>query len=182
MKTIQHTEKIWTIPNFLSKTECDNLILFSEMRGYEEATVSLRSGPKMIKGIRNNYRLVFTDEAMADKYWQRLAAHLPTEVEGWTSLGLNEQFRFYRYEAGQRFKSHIDGRFRRNEQEQSRITFMVYLNQDFEGGETAFRDLTIVPETGMALCFIHEQKHEGSPVTSGAKYVLRSDVMYHKPH
>jgi hypothetical protein len=33
---------------------------------------------------------------------------------------------------------------------------------------------------GTTLCFIHEQKHEGSPVTEGTKYVIRSDVMYQK--
>jgi hypothetical protein len=30
----------------------------------------------------------------------------------------------------------------------------------------------------MGLLFVHERKHEGAPVTSGRKYVLRTDVMY----
>jgi hypothetical protein len=61
---------------------------------------------------------------------------------------------------------------------------MVYLNADFSGGETKFynedRELhvTVRPERGMALGFVHSQLHEGAPVVRGRKYVLRTDVMY----
>ncbi|NJK69739.1 MAG: hypothetical protein HC941_27420 [Microcoleus sp. SU_5_3] len=66
-------------------------------------------------------------------------------------------------------------------------------NGDFEGGDTRFffrddysvlfdrdvvPDVSIIPATGMALCFRHELQHEGDRIISGRKYVLRSDVMY----
>jgi hypothetical protein len=57
---------------------------------------------------------------------------------------------------------------------------MIYLNDDFLGEETKFDDISVHPKTGTALCFIHEQKHEGMPILSHAKYVLRSDVIYKK--
>ncbi len=174
----QHTPIIWTIENFLSKKECEDLILYSEMKGFEEATVSLNTGPKMMKGIRNNSRVSLNDEHLAVKYWEKLKGFCPEMLEDARAEGLNERFRFYKYESNQRFKRHIDGRYRRNENEESRITFMIYLNDDFEGGETAFDDVTIEPKAGTALCFIHEQKHEGCPVPTGTKYVLRSDVIY----
>lgn len=180
MKIEHHTDTIWTIDNFLSKKECDNLIILSEQKGYEEATVSLTSGAKMMKGIRNNYRLIHLDINLANEYWERLAQFCPKEIDNNKVIGLNEQFRFYKYEPEQRFKRHIDGRFKRNELEESRITFMIYLNSDFEGGETKFNNITIKPKTGTALCFIHEQKHEGISVKNGEKYVLRSDIMYQK--
>ncbi len=134
----------------------------------------------MMKGLRNNYRLLYHNQEMATNFWQKLQPFCPAEIENWKASGLNEQFRFYKYNSSQRFKRHIDGRFKRNEEEESRITFMIYLNDNFEGGETAFDEVTIVPVTGNALCFIHEQKHEGKPVLSGTKYALRSDVMYRK--
>ncbi|MCU0439531.1 MAG: 2OG-Fe(II) oxygenase [Raineya sp.] len=180
IKLIQHTEKIWALKNFLTAQECEELILFSEQQGYQEAEVGFSEGAKMAKNIRNNYRLIYIDNLLAEKYWQRLHSFCPENLDDMTVLGLNEQFRFYKYESGQRFKKHIDGRFKRNENEESRITFMIYLNEDFEGGETTFEDLIIKPVTGTALCFIHEQKHEGSPVLNGTKYALRSDVMYKK--
>ena len=180
MKAKYHNEIIWTIDNFLTEKECDDLIIFSEQKGYEEAKVSLQSGAKMMKGIRNNYRLMYQDENLANQYWQLLKQFCPEEIENNEAVGLNEQFRFYKYESSQRFKRHIDGRFKRNEIEESRITFMIYLNDDFEGGETKFDNVTIEPKKGTALCFIHEQKHEGCPVVEGLKYVLRTDVMYRK--
>jgi len=178
MKKIQHSPIIWTIEDFLSEQECQELIHFSELQGYEAATLSLKEGPKMMKGVRNNYRLIYSDEKLAEKYWQRLVDFCPAQLEDCSVVGLNERFRFYKYEDLQRFKRHIDGRFQRNEQEESRITFMIYLNEDFEGGSTDFDEVSIKAKTGTALCFIHEQKHEGMPVKTGTKYVLRSDVMY----
>jgi hypothetical protein len=178
MEVLQHTEKIWTLENFLSPSECTELIQLSETLGYEEAEVSLPGGAKMMKGLRNNYRLLYQDTALAERYWQKLKTYCPLMIENSRAVGLNKQFRFYKYELDQRFKRHIDGRFQRNAQEESRITFMIYLNEDFEGGETSFDQISITPKTGSALCFIHEQKHEGSPVRNGIKYVLRSDVIY----
>lgn len=180
MQLILHSPKIWTVQNFLTAQACQDLILFSEMRGYIEAEVNIQGNAKMLKNIRNNYRLLYQDESLAKKYWSDLEQFCPKILESYQAIGLNEQFRFYKYESNQRFKRHIDGRFKRNEQEESRITFMIYLNDDFEGGETKFDEITIQPQTGNALCFIHEQKHEGAPVIKGTKYVLRSDVMYSK--
>ena len=180
MEIKYYSETIWTIDNFLTEKECEDLIFFSEQKGYDEATVSLTSGAKMMKGIRNNYRLIHTDINLANKYWEKLNGFYPEKIEDNKAVGLNEQFRFYKYESEQRFKRHIDGRFKRNDFEESRITFMIYLNDDFTGGETKFNDITINPKTGTALCFIHEQKHEGISIKEGEKYVLRSDIMYKK--
>ena len=38
--------------------------------------------------------------------------------------------------------------------------------------------LSVTPQPGMALIFDHIQLHKGAPVTSGRKYVIRTDVMY----
>jgi 2OG-Fe(II) oxygenase superfamily len=180
MEVTYHTPQIWTLADFLTPRQCDDLIMLSESIGYDEATVSLPSGAQMMKGLRNNERLLYTDTVLADRYWQRLQAHCPATIDDAVAVGLNEQFRFYKYGSTQRFKRHIDGRFRRNTLEESRITFMIYLNDEFSGGETAFDEVTIAPRPGTALCFIHELKHEGCPVMSGTKYVLRSDVMYRR--
>lgn len=172
--------KIWEIQNFFSLEECKQWIEFSENLGYEEAMVSLKSGAKMLKGIRNNERLIYTDEGLAQELWKRLEEFCPRKIDDFEAIGLNEQFRFYKYKPEQRFKKHIDGSFERNEFEKSMITFLIYLNEDFEGGKTVFKDSTIIPKTGNALCFLHRQKHEGEMIEKGIKYVLRSDVMYHK--
>jgi prolyl 4-hydroxylase len=97
-------------------------------------------------------------------------------------VGANERLRCYRYAPGQRFKPHFDGSFARDHDERSLLTFMVYLNDDFEGGETALLDLDqmVAPKTGSALLFQHPILHEGCTVTRGVKYALRSDIMYRR--
>jgi len=35
------SDKIWLLENFLSPKECEDLIFFSESKGFEEAEVSL---------------------------------------------------------------------------------------------------------------------------------------------
>merc|ERR1712170_135607 len=68
--------------------------------------------------------------------------------------------------------------------ERSFITFIVYLNEGFEGGATTFYNVGIkdpvpcVPETGKALIFQHDILHEGSKLLKGQKYAFRTDVMY----
>ena len=50
---------------------------------------------------------------------------------------------------------------------------MIYLNEGFEGGETTFSRVKIMPKSGMALLFFHDLEHEGSKLIKGQKYVLR---------
>jgi hypothetical protein len=86
------------------------------------------------------------------------------------------------YDPGQRFAPHMECSFQRDNGEQSQFTFLVYLNDNFEGGATAFHEsrasLRVTPEQGKALVFSHRQLHEGMPVMRGRKYILRTDVMY----
>ena len=55
---------------------------------------------------------------------------------------------------------------------------MVYLNDNFQGGDTTFCGLRSRLRQGMFLLFLHNLYHEGSEVTQGVKYVLHYDMMY----
>lgn len=176
---IHVTNEIFTIPNLFTKGECDQWISLSESIGFEPAPINTASGPQRRTDIRNNARVLLDDEPRSVGLWQRIANDVPDVVPEWRAKGLSERLRFYRYDVGQKFKWHADGCFRRNNGEQSFLTFMVYLNDDFTGGETLFgKGIRIVPEQGMALLFCHWQKHMGDEIRDGRKYVLRSDVMY----
>ena len=177
MDIIARSPKIWTISSFLSTQECNQLILAGERNGFKEADVGLPGGAKMMKGIRDNYRAHLEDPDFAAQIWASLGPLAPTLDDGARAIGIYDKMRFYRYDVGQKFKRHIDGRVTHNGHE-SRLTFMVYLNDDYSGGDTLFNHVLIRPEQGMALLFIHEQKHESTPITAGTKYVLRSDVLY----
>lgn len=169
---------IYTIPNLLTQGECQNLIAFTEGIGYEAAPITTGGGFVMRPDIRNNARVIVDDAQRAEALWRRVRAEAPQILDGRQAIGLNERFRFYRYDPGERFAPHIDGPYRRENGEESLLTFMVYLNGGFGGGETNFGEVWVTPETGLGLLFDHYLLHEGAAVTSGRKYVLRSDVMY----
>ena len=75
----------------------------------------------------------------------------------------------------------------------SRLTFLIYLNDDFDGGHTTFfipaeehegvlNAFPVKPSRGCVLVFPHgvcsAPLHEGSPVLKGCKYVVRTEVEY----
>ena len=177
-------DRLLTVDGFFSPEECAQQIARSEGEGYEAATISTRGGAVMNTEIRNNDRLIADDPELAAMLWQRIQPFVPSPLFDREAIGLNERLRYYRYEPGQTFKPHQDGSFRRDNGEKSQVTFMVYLNDGFGGGSTNFDlrrpygEVEIVPKAGTALLFVHSFRHEGAIVTSGAKYVLRSDVMY----
>jgi hypothetical protein len=173
---------IWTVENFFTPEECQERIDFAESIGFGDAPINVGFGAeKIVNNVRNNDRAMVDDEDKAFLLWQKAKEHLPKTIQNRAAIGLNERLRFYRYEKTQKFSWHFDGSFVRPNGEQSLLTFMVYLNEDFLGGETVFvgsRRTEIVPKTGLMLAFNHRIFHEGSVVREGKKYVLRSDVMF----
>jgi hypothetical protein len=182
-------KNIGTIARLLSAEECDDYVRLGETIGFEEAPITTSRGMIMMKDIRNNDRVMTDDPARAQALYQRLSGHpAPRFQNKWAPIGLNERLRLYRYDIGQQFDWHRDGHFERPNGERSMFTFMVYLNDDFQGGATSFSDdefgfstggmIRISPAKGMALLFHHPIVHRGDPVTAGRKYVLRTDIMY----
>ncbi|MBD2741310.1 2OG-Fe(II) oxygenase [Coleofasciculus sp. FACHB-1120] len=180
MKSMPIENPIFTIPNVLSKAECNEYIALTENIGYTAAGLAVGQDEYiMAPSLRNNDRVIMDNPELAASLWRRVETFVP-RIDNWRAIGLNERLRFYRYDPGQRFAPHCDSSYWRTNRDHSRLTFMIYLNEDFEGGETRFYspDVCIVPKSGMALLFMHELKHEGVSVLQGRKYVVRSDVMY----
>ncbi len=181
MKTHRYSDNAFSIYGFLAKAECRALITRSEEMGYEDAKIYDGVSQVAAPGMRNNARVIFDDQKLADRLFEPLLSSLPPDLDGWKPLRLNEGFRFYKYDHLQAFNWHRDLPYRPNPAEMSKLTFMVYLNDDFDGGFTDFEDFIIWPETGMAALFNHKLRHAGTAVTRGTKYVLRSDVIYFYP-
>lgn len=171
---------VFTVDDVLSPAECAAQIARIEAMGPETATINAVGGPLLDTRTRNNDRVIFDDVELAEQLYARVRPRLPTRLSGRVPVGANERFRGYRYRVGQRFAPHYDGSFTRDEHERSLLTFMIYLNDGFEGGETDFLELKqkITPRAGQALLFQHFLLHEGCTVRQGQKYALRSDIMY----
>jgi hypothetical protein len=131
-------DMIFVLYDFLSPEECERFLAESEGAGYGGAPITTGTGFIVRKDIRNNDRVMVDDPALAELLWARVRQFMPVNWFGWEPVGLNERFRYYRYDPGQRFAAHTDGYFQRDNGERSQFTFMVYLNGGFEGGETAF--------------------------------------------
>jgi len=182
--------KGWLLHNVLTPEECQAYIDASEAIGFQDSAeycYQYRS--------RRNDRLMSDDEEMADFLFQRTVEHIPGTlvISGgtWKASGFNQRMRTCKYTQGHYFGKHIDGRFPQTRSHQSWLTFMIYLNDDsaFEGGNTIFYDSagskathSIAPKAGLALVFIQGSEgnmlHCGEGITSGTKYILRTDIMF----
>ena len=171
------------IPDILTAEGCEKWIARIKAAGPELAPINTARGVMIDSQIRNNRRVMFDDPEEANKLLEQVKGRVPEEIHGMKLSGVNERLRCYEYQSGQRFAPHSDGAFVRDEREQSWYTFMVCLNEGFEGGETVFfvePEKSIKPKTGMGLLFQHPIIHEGAEVKKGIKYVIRTDLIYRK--
>jgi hypothetical protein len=174
---------IRTVPAVLDHDECRELIARIDAADPRIAPINTPLGAAVHTSVRNNERVMFEDAALASRIYGRVAPAAEPDIHGHRLVGANELLRCYRYRPGMRFAPHADGAFERNDDERSFYTLMVYLNEGFVGGQTTFLvepEVVIEPRAGMALLFQHPIVHEGSLVTDGVKYVVRSDLMYRR--
>lgn len=122
----------------------------------------------------------------------------------WAPVGVNDVFRITRNDVGDHFNAHRDGAFVIDNENRSIYTLMVYLGvtsdgatpERLSGGQTRFwqdrgaasggdesagdSHVDVVPEVGNGVVFCHDVWHEGMHVAAGCKWVLRTDIMFHR--
>jgi len=161
--------------------------------------------------------LAHQDSELASLMWERLIEHCSKnsaqdfthhvyQFKVWESFQVSNKFRFRKYKKGNHFHLHTDAAQKSkapteeaisNAEPQmdyrSFLSLVVYLNEDFTGGETLFyqqkpgttsesQDALIWKKiqgrTGTAVIFSHSIYHKAEPVKTGRKYVARTDVLY----
>lgn len=172
-----------TVDGVLSPEECRAYIARYAARTAELGTVIGRHGEVVDLEVRNNTRVMWDDDDEAASLFARLAAHIPPVLRGHAVAGANPRLRLYRYGPGERHGAHWDTEVELPDGRRSLLTLVIYLNDDFEGGRTDFPELgvEIEPRAGRALLFQQRVVHIATEVTRGAKYVLRSDVLFRAP-
>jgi hypothetical protein len=181
------SSSIVELAHVLSPEECAEEV--ARATGFGFAAQQFR-GPDRVE-VRN--RAAIDDPTIAGRLWSKLSDRVPplaalygdglrpepdvADLAGFFPSGLNERVRYLRYAGGERFAPHADISHSRG-MLRSFLTFILYLNDDFEGGQTDFFGHAVTPRTGTVILFPHELRHEGRPVFAGVKYVLRTEVMF----
>lgn len=182
-----------TIDGVLTTEECTKIIHQAEEAKFRKALVNIGIGEILDEDYRNSDRCIIDDLDFARVLFGRIKALLPETMHTgnkywhrtWRCCGLNERMRILRYSEGHFFAPHRDGCYRRNANEKSFLTVMIYLNSNFLGGSTNLTSSSsstlgtqVVPKCGSVFVFDHNLHHEGAKLVSGVKYAIRTDVMY----
>lgn len=172
--------KVKIIDDFLAEQDCKHLIELSEQLYARSTTV--KAGKDQLDEQRTSFSAYLTmDDDVVEKVY-RLATDLLNEPR--------DRFEYLQctsYSKGQEYRAHYDTfdletNEESGERSQRKSTVLIYLNDEYEGGETYFPrlDIRVQPKTGRALIFHSlDDKgnldpycyHAGLPVWSGTKYV-----------
>mmetsp|Transcript_70468 Transcript_70468/g.177675 ORF Transcript_70468/g.177675 Transcript_70468/m.177675 type:complete len:1007 (-) Transcript_70468:99-3119(-) len=177
----------FALHGLLTEAECAAYVEAAETSGFHDSDV----GQEFPEHLRNNSRLIHFSSALATALWRRLAPQLAHRdiflmqpmgfgAEGrWKPVGVNPCFRISRYRAAEQFAPHHDGMYVNDDGECSIYSLVLYLNDNFEGGELELPQNTLFrPRCGSAVFFPHDTLHAGRAVVSGCKYIARSELMF----
>ena len=200
---VPHVQGAFLLKDMLSQDECIEILTATEAIGYQPDE-PITSKPS--KSVLAHNVVWIADDSILQPLLERCLEFLPPALgKGSSLVGINGRFRCYRYDPGDVYRPHVDGAWPMSGVDEagkyvydisngkvlSRLTFLVYLNEGFEGGCTTFftpdkhvgqlNAFAVVPRVGSVLVFPHGEGsivHEGSAVTRGRKYVIRTEVLY----
>ena len=171
---------VYIIDDFLDKEECRMII--DEFQGTYIKSPLTRHDPND-QNFRTSMSTFFKDDTNNQKY-------ITNKILKTINLKskCSERAQIQHYKIGNEFKSHWDWFDPKLEKEyydkgQRTWTFMVYLNDVDEGGETYFNrlDLSITPKLGRAVVWAnlnsngevdYDTQHAGTPIKQGEKYII----------
>ncbi|AZZ90684.1 hypothetical protein EUZ85_08120 [Hahella sp. KA22] len=181
-------KECFVLRGVFSAALCEQLLADALARGFSAADA------KYPPSYRNNARQVVDDPILAQSLFEICRKFLPqnlpdaANIPAWELRSLNPRLRLCRYSAGQSFFPHQDGVYACPDGSESKLTFLLYLNDaaEFGGGDTLFFkdafateiNARFTPRRGDLIVFDHRLWHSGDTVLSGEKYILRSDLIY----
>ncbi|CAF2796191.1 unnamed protein product [Rotaria sp. Silwood2] len=183
--------------SLLDTNECDEILTNINQQKFEHMTNQYDSQN------RNNWRLIVIDDRFARTLWRRLkfsnritklisnTKPLGFNVQGtWEMNSVNNAMRLNKYHENEYFTLHKDAQYSPSADERSLLSLIIYLNDNFEKGETKFyfpkqtpkspvkgltikeeiesyggldygyECMTIKPKKGHAILFTHNLLHE----------------------
>ena len=178
-EVLSDSPDIRLFPGFFSPDECEFLIESARPALQPSFVIDPNSGREIPNPIRTSRGVAFpfVDENPAiHALNRRIAAATTTDVRA------GEPVQVLSYAPGQQYREHSDALPNVAPGQQRVLTFLVYLDEDYEGGETAFPalGLKVRGRRGDGLLFRSAANdgtpdpravHAGLPVTRGVKHV-----------
>jgi prolyl 4-hydroxylase len=184
---LSESPEVTFLPRLFSSAECDYLKLVAEPH-YQPSTVYdssrvLRRDPIRTSDGAAIHWLI--EDPAVHALNRRLAAASGSRAEQ------GEAIQILRYRPGEEYRPHFD--FVRSSENQRSWTALVWLNHDYQGGETCFlrTGLKVKGVKGDAIFFRNAgadggpdpmSEHAGLPVTSGTKYLASRWIREKKWH
>ncbi|WP_426266601.1 2OG-Fe(II) oxygenase [Sphingomonas sp. LHG3443-2] len=188
-QVLHASPNVWHFPGLFTKQECSYCKEVAGPLLEQSLVVDPATGRQVANPIRTSQAAAFpfvVENPAIHALNRRLAAASDTYVRA------GEPLQILRYSPGEEYRLHSDALPGVPLSQQRVLTFLVYLNDDYEGGETAFPNLglTFKGATGDGLLFTNttaageldtRSLHEGRPVLSGTKYLasrwIRSEAL-----
>lgn len=161
--------KIWVIPELIDQKTCDDIIHRVYKKGFKQA--------RQFDQGRHNHEVFVQDQIIIEEINKKLAEIVLKDEQHNFVIKMHPiNVEVYKYNPGDYIARHSDAPSVIGE-ETSVFTLVVYLSDDFKGGETHFNDfaMNVKPPKGGAVIFGHEHHHEALLVEEGHKYILRSN-------
>jgi len=173
------------IEDVFTKEECDKMIDISEKNGYHNIGKADNTFEDIYLEKRKSGRTIIDNDSLANNLYKKIYKYIPKKYNNKMVYGINNRFRFLKYNVGDYFARHRDNNYESPDGSISYITILIYLNDTYEGGFTTFfkdpDDLSgciLKPKIGM-ICLIDQSiGHEVNSLIKGIKYVVRTEIMY----
>ncbi len=178
--------EFYILDDFLNKEECEKLIALT-MDSLRPSTITEKNETDKFFRTSRSCDLGLIDDDLIKETNRRICAVMGLDP------AYSETIQGQHYEVGQEFKAHTDyfeahelSEFSRElgrELGQRSYTFMIYLNDVEDGGETSFPNInqTITPKHGRAVIWNslnpdgttnQNSMHQGHPVKKGCKTII----------
>lgn len=168
----------YKITGVMNSDECDDLRRKIPIMLGSNLKVPISNG-EVNKFMPCQVRGLFVDEELARKIQKRLVDQIEHHIEigsqKYRFVHVRPSFTFVHYSNDGSLRSHID-KIEKIEANTIGITLLIYLNDNYDGGETYFDDagakISVDKETGAVLCFFGSELMHGSNTVVGEKASL----------
>ena len=189
--------RVVTVDEVLGPATCRCLIRRADVDRWLTSTAELRAAngphttpPRRISEPDRPCRLVGADErpafvalddpVLALRLFHKLAHEIPKRIDEVELAGLGPLSRCVRYSRDEASAPHLDPIRETSRGLVSKLSLIVFLNDNFGGGALDFPPLgrKVEARAGRAVLFPHGLLHQDELVGHGRKFVLETEVFY----